>query len=110
VTIVAQPMAGWSELWVLHASASGWQCDVLLPALGHPGEDVGYIEVAGFSPDGARVLTAREALVKGRLSRRFEVVKVEGLRREKAAASPSALLAFQRWASPRWRGESLALR
>jgi hypothetical protein len=122
--LAVQTLAAWTELWVLQParprpgdkSASPapypWQITTLPPALAIPDDDVGYAEPAGFSPDGTRLLVVRESLSRGRLSRRFEVLLVEspGLRREIWASDPARLSAFRRWATPAWRGETLALR
>ncbi|MFE8600329.1 hypothetical protein [Archangium violaceum] len=47
------------------------------------------LEWAGFSPDGSRVLVAREALVEGRVKSTFQQLKRETLMPEKSKCSPS---------------------
>jgi hypothetical protein len=108
VAVAVQLLEGWTELWVFHQEANGWVLDVLAPAATEP--RLGYVELAGFSPDGSRVLVAREALVEGRIKSSFQVLKRESLLPEKTADNPGGLGAFQRWSTPDWRGRSVALR
>ena len=111
VAVSVAPVVAWTELWIFHAEASsgGWRSDVVPPAIGEPGEDIGYVELAGFSPDGTRVMLARESRVQGRLTRRFEVCNPEGTVLH-WATDQRRLGAFARWASVGWRRSSLALR
>jgi hypothetical protein len=102
------PVPAWTELWILRADAA--RVDVLPPALGAPGDDIGHAEVAGFSPDGRRVLVARAFRVSGRLGRRFEVLAPDSIAVERWAGTPDRLQAFKRWASPAWRKTTLAAR
>ena len=105
------PVPGWTELWILRAPAGQTgRVDVVPPALGAPGEDIGYAELAGFSPDGRRALVARAYRVAGRLGRRFEVLHPDSITVERWASSPDRLGPFQRWASPLWRRTTLAAR
>jgi hypothetical protein len=105
------PVAGWTELWILRAPAGQTgRVDVVPPALGTPGEDLGYAELAGFSPDGRRALVARAFRVAGRIGRRFEVLHPDSITVERWATSPDRLGPFQRWASPLWRRTTLAAR
>jgi hypothetical protein len=105
------PVQGWTELWILRAGAGEvGRVDVVPPALGAPGEDLGYAELAGFSPDGRRVLVARVFRVAGRMGRRFEVLHPDAITVERWASTPDRLSAFQRWASPVWRKTTLASR
>lgn len=108
VAVAVQLLEGWTELWVFHQEADGWVLDVLAPAATEP--RLGYVELAGFSPDGSRVLVAREALVEGRIKSSFQVLKRDSLLPEKSADNPGGLGAFQRWSTPDWRGRSVALR
>jgi hypothetical protein len=108
-TLAVAPVAGWSELWIVRAGDDG-RIDVLPPALGAPGEDLGNAELAGFSPDGRRLLVARVFRVRGKLGRRFEVLTPDTLTVERWAATPERLTAFQRWSSPVWRKTTLASR
>jgi hypothetical protein len=109
-TIAVQPLPAWTELWVLRRAddAASWTIDTLTPAATDP--DVGYVESAGFSPDGARLLVAREARVAGRVARKFQVLALPTLAVEKQAGDASKLLAFKRWSAPSWRTGTLALR
>jgi len=108
VAVAVQLLEGWTELWIFHQEAGGWVLDVLAPAATEP--RLGYVELAGFSPDGSRVLVAREALVEGRIKSSFQVLKRDSLLPEKSADNPGGLGAFQRWSTPDWRGRSVALR
>jgi membrane protein implicated in regulation of membrane protease activity len=108
-TLAVQPLAAWTELWVLRRAADGtWGFETLTPATADP--DVGYVESAGFSPDGRRLLLVREARAAGRLARRFQVLDAASLGVEKWASSADKLLAFRRWSAPSWRSGTLALR
>jgi hypothetical protein len=106
LTVAVQPMPAWTELWVFRRLGKRWVVDALTPASDAPG--VGYAEAAGFSPDGARLLVAREAIVRGRLQRRFQILQLRSLRTVAEASTPGA--AFSRFCSPAWRGRTLALR
>ncbi|HLK89376.1 MAG TPA: hypothetical protein VKZ18_05765 [Polyangia bacterium] len=108
-TLAVQPLPAWTELWVLRRGADGaWGWDTLTAATAEP--EVGYIESAGFSPDGARLLVVREARAAGHVTRRFQVLLTAGLSVEKWASSADKLLAFKRWSAPTWRSGTLALR
>lgn len=108
VALAVQPMAVWTELWLLHASADGWQLQVLPPAASEPG--LGYAEFAGWVPGGRRMLVAREARSEGRLRRSFEVVSLESFAAEKQATAPQALTLFSRWQDPLWKSQTVSLR
>jgi hypothetical protein len=108
VAVAVQMLEGWTELWIFHQEGGGWTLDTLAPAATEP--LLGYVELAGFSPDGSRVLVAREALVEGRIKSSFQVLKRETLMPEKSADNPGGLGAFQRWSAADWRGRSVALR
>ncbi len=108
-TLAVQPLAAWTELWVLRRAADGtWGFDTLTPAATEP--DVGYVESAGFSPDGGRLLVVREVRAAGHVSRRFQVLLTAALSVEKWASSADRLVAFKRWSAPSWRAGTLALR
>jgi hypothetical protein len=108
-SIAVQPLAAWTELWVLRRAPDGsWTFETLTPATTEP--DVGYVEAAGFSPDGARLLVVREARVAGRVTRKFQVLATPTLSVERWAASADKLRAFKRWSTPSWRASTLALR
>jgi hypothetical protein len=104
-----QPLPAWTELWTLRRGDDGnWSFDTLTAATTEP--EVGYVESAGFSPDGNRLLVVREARVAGHVTRRFQVLTTAALAVEKWASSADKLLAFKRWSSPAWRAGTLALR
>ena len=126
VTIAVQLLPGWVEQWVFRraggpreASPSGgrskaepledgWIVDSLVPSESDP--DLGYAEIAGFSPDGKRVLVVREARVGGNLRRSFEVRLLANLAIEHNARNSEALWAFGRWTAPEWKRGTIALR
>jgi hypothetical protein len=108
VAVAVQLLEGWTELWVFHQEGGAWVLDTLAPAATEP--VLGYVELAGFSPDGSRVLVAREALVEGKVKSSFQVLKRETLLPEKSAETPDALGSFQRWSSSDWRGRTVAVR
>ena len=119
VAVAVAPLAGWTEQWIFRPSAEPngtgtvWRADVIPPALGQPGDDVGYVEIAGFGPDGRQVLVVRESLLNGRggrrVGKRFEVLGPDGTVLH-WSPSPQRLTAFSRWASPFWRRTTLSLR
>jgi membrane protein implicated in regulation of membrane protease activity len=108
--IAVQPLPAWTELWVLRRDPDhgSWTFETLTPATTDP--DAGYVEAAGFSPDGARLLVVREARVAGRVTRKFQVLAAPTLAVERWAASADKLGAFKRWSAPSWRAGTLALR
>lgn len=112
VSLAVQPLATWRELWLMKKTPEGWTLDVLPPAPGNPlGADTGYVEFAGWVPEGEpRVLMARESKVDGKLTRRFEVSKLDSLTVDKQASSPQLLAMFQRWQDPAWKRQSVSLR
>ena len=112
VSLAVQPLATWRELWLMKKTPDGWTLDVLPPAPANPlGADTGYVEFAGWVPEGEpRVLMARESKVEGKLSRRFEVSKLDGYVVDKQASSPQLLAMFQRWQDPAWKRQSMSLR
>jgi hypothetical protein len=110
-TVAVQPLAAWTELWVLRRGDDGnWTIETLTPATTDPDMAVGYAESAGFSPDGGRLLVVREARAGGQVSRRFQVLESATLVVEKWAARADKLGAFKRWSTPSWRAGTLALR
>jgi hypothetical protein len=108
VTVAVQMMEGWTELWVFHQEGAEWRLDTLSPAATEPG--VGYVELAGFTPDGARVLVAREARVEGQVKSSFQVLKRETLMPLASAGRPQDSGTFQRWSSAEWRAGTVSLR
>ncbi len=111
LTLAVQPLSGWVELWVFRkapAEEGGWRMDILAPAPVDP--ELGYVEQAGWSPDGSRLLVVREALVNGSVHRDFQVLRLEDLTVEKEARSPDRLMNFRNWQSADWRTRTIALR
>jgi len=118
VAMVTQPLVGWSELLVLRPSQGPWSAETLAPAAIDP--DLGYVELAGFTPDGAHLLVARESRASGPLGspntlapwaqKAFQLVATSDLHVEKQATSLASFGSFRRWESPEWRGGTLALR
>lgn len=110
-TVAVQPLAAWTELWVLRRGRdASWTIETLTPATTDPDTTAGYVEAAGFSPDGGRLLVVREARMGAQVTRRFQVVDAATLAVERWAASADKLGAFKRWGSPSWRAGTLALR
>jgi hypothetical protein len=85
-----------------------WTIETLTPATIEPG--VGYVESAGFSPDGAKLLVVREARVSGRPTRKFQVLAASTLAVELQASDVTRLSAFKRWQAAWWKAGTLALR
>jgi len=118
VVMNVEPMEGWSELLVLHPAAAGWVAETLAPATVDP--ELGYVELAGFSPDGAHLLVAREWRASGPLgaphtlapwlTRTFQVVTATDLRVEKESRALGGLPPGKRWDGAEWRKGTLALR
>ena len=106
LTAQVQLTPSWTELWVFRKFRGAWRVDPIAPAVAEP--SIGYAEAAGASPAGDRLLIAREALVGGRLQRRFTVVRTNSLRPVADSARPYG--AFGKWSAPSWRGRTLALR
>jgi hypothetical protein len=110
-TLVVQPLPSWTELWVLRRggdSTGAWTIETLAPATTEP--DVGYVESAGFSPDGGKLLVVREARVSGRPTRKFQVLAASTLAVELQASDVTRLSAFKRWQAAWWKAGTLALR
>lgn len=108
LTLAVQPLDTWRELWVFRQTATGWSVDVLPPAMNNP--DIGYLEFAGWTPDGTTLLAAREARVDGRYKRSFELIRLETLETEKHADKPEAITAFVRWQEAGWKRGTLSVR
>ncbi|HXU74819.1 MAG TPA: hypothetical protein VN947_36230 [Polyangia bacterium] len=115
VAFAQSPLPSWTELVVLRR---GQEAETMAPAAVDP--DVGYVELAGWSPDGARLCVAKEAKMTGPLGqpgtlapwvqRSFQIVKADGLLVEKQAARLDNFVSFRRWASAAWQRGTLALR
>jgi hypothetical protein len=108
LALAVQPTAAWRELWLFHKTDAGWVADVLTP--GTEGPDVGYLEYAGWSPDGTQLLAVREAKEKGSFRKSFEIINVATIEVEKRADKPTSLTPFHRWQAPDWRAQTIALR
>jgi len=109
-TLAVQPLASWTELWVMRhdAATDTWTIETLTPATTEP--DVGYVESAGFSPDGAHLLVVREARVAGHATRKFQVLAASTLAVELQCTDVTKLSAFKRWQAAWWKAGTLALR
>jgi hypothetical protein len=107
LVLAVQPLEGWRELWVFHASAGAWMIDVLSPGPDDPVE--GYVEFAGFVPGTRRLLIAREVKEHGRFRRRFEELRLDDLALVRQANTPQLLPDFGRWQDVDWRRDTLAL-
>ncbi len=119
VTLVTQPLAGWDELLVLHPAQDGWTADTIAPATVDP--ELGYVELAGFSPDGAHIAVVREARVTGplgsphttpgRTDRSFQVLStVDQSVEQRSPTLYGASAHFKRWETADWKRKTLALR
>jgi hypothetical protein len=111
LAVAVQHLSGWVEQWVFHrtaAGAGGWQLARLAPAATEP--ELGYVEVAGWTPDGKRLLVVREALVEGKLRRRFQILSASSLSVERESRAARGLRRFRRWCSAGWKRDTLALR
>jgi hypothetical protein len=108
LAVSVQLGGAWTELWVFHQEEGRWIVDPLTPATTDP--DLGYVELAGWTPDGRRLLVAREAKAEGKLKRTFEVVRVDAMAVEASAARPELLGLFRRWQAADWKDRTLALR
>jgi hypothetical protein len=107
LVVAVQPLEDWRELWVFHRVNGAWTVDVVAPG---SEAGVGYVEWAGFSPDGSRLLVAREKRVDTQFVRTFELVRLDTLAVVAKAGRPNDLTAFYRWQAPAWKGQTLALR
>jgi hypothetical protein len=118
IAMVVQPLVGWSELLLLRPAEANWGAATVTPAAVDP--ELGYVEPAGFSPDGAHLLVAREARASGplgspdtlapRIDRSFQVLATGDLRVEKQGTSLAGFPSFRRWQSADWQRGTLALR
>ncbi|MBI3798709.1 MAG: hypothetical protein HY268_17305 [Deltaproteobacteria bacterium] len=108
LALAVQPLDTWRELWIFRKGDVGWTVDVLAP--GANGPDLGYLDFAGWVPDGTRMLAAREARTDGKFKRSFEIIRLDTLEVEKQAESPEALTPFYRWQDPEWKRQTLAIR
>jgi hypothetical protein len=112
-TLAVQPLPAWTELWVVRKGddhTDGWTIDTLAPATTDPNTDIGYVESAGFSPDGTRLLVVRDARVAGRPTKKFQVLSASTLAVEIQCTDVTRLSAFKRWQAAWWKSGTLALR
>jgi hypothetical protein len=82
--------------------------------------ELGYVELAGFTPDGTHLLVVRESRASGPLGapntlapwmqKAFQLVNMDGLRVEKQAPTLASFGTFRRWAAPEWHDRTVALR
>lgn len=107
--IAVEPLPGWLELWMFRrGDDGGWMVDVLAPNTDGP--DRGYVELAGFSPDGAHALVVRESRTGGVVRRSFETITIGTLAVDREASNLGGLGVARRWGSADWRQRTVALR
>ncbi len=106
LTAAVQLGPAWTELWIFHRARRRWTSDVIPPASSASG--IGVAESAGSTADGTRLLVAREAMLRGRLSRHFELILTRSMRVVAQSSFPAGW--FERSSSPSWRNRTLALR
>lgn len=107
--IAVAPLPGWLELWLYRRAANGtWLVDVLAPDT--EGPDRGYVELAGFSDDGAHAVIVRETRSDGIVRRTFESMTLATLAVDKQAGNLGALGNARAWATAEWRQRTLSLR
>ena len=106
--LAIEPLPGWLELWMFRRGADGgWMVDVLAPSTDGP--DLGYVELAGWSPDGGHALIVREARADGAVKKSYETITLATLAVDHASSTLAGSGAKQ-WANADWRGRTLALR
>jgi hypothetical protein len=108
LALAVQQLPGWVETWVFRQVDEGWLADTLVPATTEP--ELGYVEVAGWTPGGKHLLVVREALVDGRLRRRFQSLRRSDLSARVNARSLQRFASFKRWKRADWQERTLALR
>ncbi|HEY4178301.1 MAG TPA: hypothetical protein VGM90_15745 [Kofleriaceae bacterium] len=107
--VAVEPLPGWLELWMFRRGADGgWMIDVLAPNTDGP--DRGYVELAGFSPDGSGAVLVREARTDGVVRKTYEAITVATLAVSKQSSTLAGLGAAKRWAGPEWKQRTLAQR
>jgi hypothetical protein len=108
-SLAVEPLPGWLELWLFRRGADGgWMVDVLTPSTDGP--DLGYVELAGWSPDHARALIVREARTAGSVHRSYEIINAATLAVEKQASTLAGIGRARAWATADWRSRTMALR
>lgn len=108
ITLAVQTTPTWRELWMLQRTADGWVIDMVPPSADGPA--IGYVEFAGWLPDGKKYLSAREARIDGRYQQRYELRRVDTQTVENFADKPGNLNAFHRWQSAVWKSQTVSLR
>jgi hypothetical protein len=109
VAVAVEPLPGWLELWLYRrGDDGGWMVDVLAPNTDGP--DRGYVELAGFSADGAHAVVVRESRTDGAVHRTFQAITLGTLAVDREAANLGGLGVAKKWAAPEWRRRTLALR
>lgn len=107
--IAVEPLPGWLELWMFRRGADGgWMVDVIPPNTNGP--DRGYVELAGWSPDGTQAILVRESRTGTSVSKSYEAIVLGTLAVERQASTLAGLGTAKRWAAPEWRARTLALR
>jgi hypothetical protein len=107
--LAVQPLPGWLELWMFRKGSDGvWSVEVLAPST--EGPDLGYVELAGWSPDSSRALLVRESRTGGVTHRTFQVVKMDTLAVEQESGRLAGLQRVKKWATAEWRARAVALR
>jgi hypothetical protein len=106
--LAVEPLPGWLELWMFRRGADGgWMVDVLAPST--ESVELGYVELAGWSPDGSRAVIVREARTAGVVHRTWQTLRTDTLAVDKQTSTLAAL-SVRSWLAPEWRGRTLALR
>lgn len=107
--IAVEPLPGWLELWMFRRGADGgWMVDVIPPNTNGP--DRGYVELAGWSPDGTQAILVRESRTANVVTKSYEAVVLGTLAIDRQATTLAGLGTAKRWAAPEWRARTLALR
>jgi hypothetical protein len=106
--VAVEPLPGWLELWTFRrATDGGWMVDVLAPST--DGVDLGYVELAGWSPDGTRAVVVRETRAGGVVRRIWQTLRTDTLAVDQQTSTLGAL-GVRSWTAPEWRSRTLALR
>jgi hypothetical protein len=105
--LAVEPLPGWLELWMFRRAGDGWTVDVLAPST--DGVDLGYVELAGWSPDGTRAVVVRENRAGGVVHRVWQTLRTDTLALDKQTSTLAAL-DVRPWIAAEWRGRTLALR
>jgi len=104
--VAVEPLPGWLELWLFRkGDDGGWMVDTLAPSTDAP--TLGYVELAGWSPDGRHALLARAVRDATGVHHAFESVELATLAVAKQASTLSGIGAAKQWASRDWRRATL---